>query len=49
MTKAMLAGILAIGLCSTTALAETAGGVSWTAPVAWKSQGARPMRAMHSA
>jgi hypothetical protein len=26
-------------------LAESASGLSWTAPAAWKSQGARPMRA----
>ena len=25
--------------------AETAGGIQWTAPTGWKSQGARPMRA----
>ncbi|MEZ5398015.1 MAG: hypothetical protein R2729_00015 [Bryobacteraceae bacterium] len=25
--------------------AESAGGISWTAPAAWKSQGERPMRA----
>ncbi len=27
------------------AQAESAGGLSWTAPPTWKSQGARPMRA----
>jgi hypothetical protein len=44
MTRVIMAGILAMGMCST-ALAESAGGVSWTAPSTWKNQGARPMRA----
>jgi hypothetical protein len=32
-------------LCVFAAAAETAGGLSFTAPGAWKSQGSRPMRA----
>ncbi|MEZ5355210.1 MAG: hypothetical protein R2762_21465 [Bryobacteraceae bacterium] len=32
-------------LLATGLLAESAGGISWTAPSAWKSQGERPMRA----
>ena len=42
--RGVLAGILAAGMWSAAA-EESAGGVSWTAPAAWKNQGARPMRA----
>jgi hypothetical protein len=37
----MLVGIILVGAL----LAETAGGIRFTAPAAWKSQGDRPMRA----
>jgi hypothetical protein len=42
-TRALLAALL---LVSTTgpAAAESAGGVSWTAPTSWKAQPPRPMR-----
>jgi hypothetical protein len=36
---------LALALSTTLALAETAGGIAWTAPSAWKAQATRPMRA----
>ena len=32
-------------LSATLAVAETAGGIKWTAPAAWKAQAQRPMRA----
>ena len=50
MTKRFAVGFIA-GSCLLAAMAvgpaqaESAGGLSWTAPSAWKSQGARPMRA----
>jgi hypothetical protein len=34
-----------IALFTALALAETAGGIKWTAPAAWKAQAQRPMRA----
>ena len=37
--------LLFIGLSSLTAFAESAAGVTWTAPAGWTSQGPRPMRA----
>ena len=37
--------ILCVTLSATLLLAETAGGIKWTAPAAWKAQPERPMRA----
>jgi len=37
--------LASVGLCSLSLLAQSAGGVRWTAPAGWKSEGARPMRA----
>ena len=37
--------ILSLALLVSTAAAETAGGLTWTAPAGWKAQGERPMRA----
>lgn len=34
-----------LALSATLALAETAGGIKWTTPAAWKAQAQRPMRA----
>ena len=34
-----------LALSATLAVAETAGGIKWTAPAAWKAQAQRPMRA----
>jgi hypothetical protein len=39
--SALLVALLAIGA---TAAAESAGGVSWTAPAGWKAEPTRPMR-----
>ena len=36
---------LALAAFSAGAQAESAGGIQWTAPAGWKSEGARPMRA----
>jgi hypothetical protein len=37
--------LLALAAAATWALAETAGGLKWTAPASWKAQPQRPMRA----
>jgi hypothetical protein len=37
--------VLFAGLFSIALLAESAGGLSWTAPAGWKAEGAQPMRA----
>jgi hypothetical protein len=44
MMKGLLV-ILALAGSATIGLAETAGGLKWTAPPAWKAQPERPMRA----
>lgn len=36
---------LGLALSAILAVAETAGGIKWTAPAAWKAQAPRPMRA----
>jgi hypothetical protein len=43
MRKAIVLGFLC--LSSISLLAESAGGLRWTAPSGWKSEGAQPMRA----
>src|SRR5207248_81736 len=42
--RAMKTALLCL-LLATPALAESAGGISWTAPTAWKVDAPRPMRA----
>jgi len=37
--------LLSIGLCAVVVRAESAGGLQWTPPAGWKSEGALPMRA----
>ena len=37
--------VVSIALCSAGLMAESAGGLRWTAPAGWKSVGAQPMRA----
>lgn len=37
--------VFALGVFAVAGLAETAGGVKWSAPAAWKAQAERPMRA----
>jgi hypothetical protein len=37
--------LLGMALCSVVLLAESAGGLQWTAPEGWKNEGALPMRA----
>ena len=37
--------ILCLTIAASVALAETAGGIKWTAPAAWNAQPERPMRA----
>jgi hypothetical protein len=37
--------LLSLCLCSIGALAESAGGMRWTAPAGWTSEGPQPMRA----
>jgi hypothetical protein len=38
-------GVVLLGLCSVSLCAESAAGLRWTAPAAWKSEAARSMRA----
>jgi hypothetical protein len=40
-----LTQVILLAVCSAGVLAETAAGLSWTAPPGWKAEGARPMRA----
>ncbi len=37
--------VLALAVAATLGFAETAGGIKWNAPAAWKAQAQRPMRA----